>query len=78
MLKTCCRSAGCGTNLFIVLWVGAVAVTVQPSVLPPYLRVTSVAGSDPPQELLQFGLESYCLLTTAVRQVFNNCSYQDL
>lgn len=78
LLKTCCRSAGCGTDLFVVLWVGAVAATAQKSVLAPYLRVTSVAGSDPPEELLQFGLVSYCLLTMAVRQVFNNCSDQDL
>lgn len=67
MLKTFCRRAGPGTDLFVILWVGAVAITVQQRVLPPNLRVAAVAGTDPTQELLQFGLERSCLLTMAVR-----------
>lgn len=76
MLKARCRRAD--TNLFVVLWVGAATVTIQQSVLPPYLRVTTVAGTDPAQELLQFGPDSFRRLTLAVCQVFNDCLYQDL
>lgn len=67
-----------GANLFVVLWVGAVSVFIQQGVLLPYLRVAAVAGTDPAQQLLQFGAKGRSLLPLAVRHVLNNCSDQDL
>lgn len=66
------------TNLFIVLWVGAVAFTVDQRVKPPHLRVTAVTGGDAPQELLQFGSQSFRLIPAIVRHVFNHRSDQNL
>ncbi len=63
------------TDLVIVLWVGAVAITIQQSIKSPYFRFTAMAGTDPPQQLLQLGTVSYCMITMAVRQIFNNGSY---
>lgn len=35
------------TDLVVVFWVGAVAVTIQQGILSPYLSVTAVARTDP-------------------------------
>lgn len=73
------RSDACrATDLLIVLRAGAVAVPVQQRILPPYVGVSAVAGSDPTQELLQLSLEASCLLTLPVTQVSHNCFDQDL
>lgn len=66
------------TDLFVVVRVVAVAVSIQQSVLLPYLTVTAVAGTDAAQQLLQFGPESFCRHPLPVRQVFDNRSHQNL
>lgn len=65
-------------DLFIVLEVGAAAVTVETSIQLPYVSVAAVSAAHPPQELLQLGVHRSCLLTEAVGQVFNHSPHKNL
>lgn len=65
-------------DLVIVLGAVAASVSIEPGVLLPYLCIAAVTGSDPPEELLQFGAEALSSVTAAVAQVLHNGSDQDL
>lgn len=60
------RKACSVPDLFIVLWVGAAAVTVQQGVQPPHLGVAAVPGTDPTEEFLQLVPVARCLYSLVV------------
>lgn len=65
-------------DLVVVLGAVAASVSVELRVLLPDLCIAAVTGSDPAEELLQFGAESASAVTAAAAQVLHDGPDQDL